>query len=304
MKLWKLVILMLLVMPAILPAANLAYAEEQPYLVLEGPDVVTAGSDVTYTISTVGGTDGGYTWWLGYVSNNAATIEDGVLTALNPGIAGIRVAGNDTGALAELHVEIVPNGNGGVRISGPDKVSIGQKVVFSATSGGVSSGTYYWFIIYSNPTGVAAINGETGELEGLSEGTAIICAVDAGSGLAGEKEVLIVPSEKQAALVSITAGVGEGFTLDLMLSIKGDIPEDASLYLAVMFDDVIYYLPNLSTSPEPFLLHPEETYFEKVLSVPVSSIPYNEYTFYAALLNSSFEFVSNLDTAFVTAGVK
>jgi len=289
---------------AVILVSTLVYAEEQPYLVLEGPDVVTVGQDVTYTVSTVNGTDSGYTWSLAYLSTDAATIEDGVLTAQSPGIAGIKVTGNDTGATAEMNVEIVSINNSGVSISGPDKVLLGNKAVFSATTGGASGGVYFWFITYSNPSNVAAIDTVTGELEALSEGTVSISAVDARSGQAGEKQVLVVQSEKQSALVSISAGVGEGFTLDLMLSIKGAIPEDASLYLAVEFDNVIHFLPNLGTEPEPFRRLPKETYFEKVLSVPVSSIPYKAYTFYAALLDSSMEFVSNLDTAFVSAGFK
>jgi len=130
--------------------------------------------------------------------------------------------------------------------------------------------------------------------------------VDAHTGPSGAKQVLVlvVQFEKQSAWVSISARVGEGFTFDLMLSIQGAIPEDASLYLAVGFDNVLHFLPNLGTESEPFRSLPKETYSEKVLSVPISSIPYKEYTFYAALLNSSMEFVSNLDKAFASADFK
>jgi len=288
--------------------AAAAYAAEHPYLVLEGPDVVHVGDTVTYTVETVGGTDSSYEWWWGYRTNDCATIENGVLTAVSPGIIGIRVAGNNTGAerQAQLHVEVVANENGDVGISGPDKVAIGSKVVFSATTGGVASESYSWVIIYSSSssTEVARLNRDTGELEGISEGTVIICAFGTSSGRAGEKTVQIVRSEKQTATVSISAGLGEGFTLDLMLFIKGDIPDGASLYIAVLYDGVLRYLPGLSTSPAPFRTNPSETFYEKVLSVPITSIPFKEYTFYAALLDDSFQFVSNLDTAVVSAGYK
>jgi len=67
----------------------------------------------------------------------------------------------------------------------------------------------------------------------------------------------------------------------------------------------IQNLPSFGTSPEPFRANPSETSFEKVLSVPIASIPYKQYTFYAALLDSSFQFVSNLDTAGpISAGYK
>lgn len=286
-----------------------AYAAEKTHVILEGPDVVEAGQTATYTVSTVGGTDSGYTWWLGYTSNDCATIEEGLLTTYNSGIAGIRVSGNDTGATAELHVEVVPSTNGdhhGVSISGPDKVLIGSKAVFTATTGGVPGPGYNWFITYSSSSSVqvAKINADTGELKGVSEGMVIISAADTGSGLSGDKTVRIVNTEEESAVVSIAAGLGEGFTVDLMLSIKGDIPEDAALYLAVRYDGVLHYIPGLGASPVPFRSEPAETYHEKVLSVPVSSIPYREYTFYAALLNSSLELVSNLDTAVVSAGYK
>jgi len=285
--------------------ATAANAEEKPYLVLEGPDKVTVGQTITYTVSTVGGIDSGYAWWLGYTSNDCATIENGVFTAVRPGIAGIRVSGNDTGALAELHVEVVSDANGGVTISGPDKVAIGAKVVFSATTGGVSSPSYNWFILYSSGLQIAKVNAETGELEGINEGSVIICAVDMSSGLSAEKTIQIVRSEKQTAMVSISAGLGEGFTLNLILSIRGDIPAGASLYVAVLFDGVLHYLPGLGTAPAPFRTNPSETFFEKVLSVPITGIPYKQYTFYAALLDSSFQFVSNLDTAGpISAGAK
>jgi len=76
-------------------------------------------------------------------------------------------------------------------------------------------------------------------------------------------------------------------------------------YIAVLFDGVLHYLPSLGTSPAPFRTNPSETFFEKVLSVPITGIPYKQYTFYAALLDSSFQFVSNLDTAGpISAGVK
>ena len=285
--------------------AATAYAEEKPYLVLEGPDRVQVGQMVTYSVKTVGGTDSGYEWWLGYSSNGCATLENGVFTAIRPGIAGIRVSGNDTGALAQLHVEVVSNENGGVSITGPDKLAIGSKAVFSATTGGVSSSSYNWFIVYSSALQVATVNADTGELEGVNEGLVILCAVDMSSGLSGEKTVQIVRSEKQTAMVSISAGLGEGFTLNVMLSIKGDIPDGASLYIAVLYDGVLHYLPGLGTSPTPFRTHPTETFFEKVLSVPITDIPYKQYTFYAALLDSSSQFVSNLDTAGpISAGYK
>lgn len=274
----------------------------EPYLVLDGADVVEVGQTATYNVETKGGTDSGYTWWLGYVSNNAATIdENGVLTASNPGIAGVRVSGNDTGVVAEHHVEIVPNHSERVIIQGPDKVGVGKTDVFSATTGGESS-EYNWFIIHSSGMQIATINADTGEFEGVSEGTVTLCAVDKATGLSGEKTVHVVESEKQSAHVAISAGLGEGFTLDLMLSIQGQVPEEAKLYIAVKYDDKLHYLPTLSTTPEPFEENPKETFFEKVLSVGIADIPYKTYTFYAALLNSSFEFVSNLDTAEVKAG--
>ncbi len=276
-------------------------AAEKPILILQGPDIVQVGASVTYSVSTQGGTDSSYTWWLGYTSNNAATIENGVFTALNPGIAGIRVCGNDTGAYAELHVQVVTDLNGAVTITGPDKVAVGKTAAFSASTGSASDGRYSWFIVYSSSQMVATLT-DTGVLTGISEGTVIMCVVDLDTGLSGEKTVLIVTSEEQPALVSISAGVGEGFTVQLVLSIRGDISADASLYIAVKFDDVILFLPSGSPSPSPFRNNPQQTIYETVLSVPVGSIPFKEYTFYAALLNSKLDLVSNLDTAVISAG--
>jgi len=172
-------------------------AQEKPFLILDGPDVVQVGKSLTYSVSTRGGTDTRYTWRLGYTSKNAATIKDGILTALNPGIVGIHVNGNDTGATAELHVQVVTNKNRSVTITGPDKVAIGNTAAFSASRGAVSDGNYARFIFYSNDAQkIAAINTDTGELEGLREGPVIIGAMDLLTGLSGEKTVLVVASEK------------------------------------------------------------------------------------------------------------
>ena len=284
--------------------AAAASAEEKPILILQGPDIVQVGTSVTYSVSTQGGTDSSYTWWLGYTSNNAATIENGVLTALNPGIAGIRVYGNDTGAYAELHVQIVTDVNGTVTITGPDKVAIGKTAAFSASTGSASDGRYNWFIFYSSSPQIATLNMDTGVLTGISEGTIIMGVVDLATGLSGEKTVLVVTSEEQARSGQHFRWVGEGFTVQLVLSIRGDIPADASLYIAVEMDGVIRFLPSGSLTPSPFRTNPQDTNFETVLSVPVSSIPYKQYTFYAALLNSQLELVSNLDTAVISAGYK
>ena len=283
--------------------AAAASAGEKPILILQGPDIVQVGTSVTYSVSTQGGADSSYTWWLGYTSNNAATIENGVLTALNPGVAGIHVVGNDTGAYAELHVQVVTDVNGTVTITGPDKVAVGKTATFSASTGSASDGRYSWFIIYSSSPYIASLT-DTGVLTGISEGTIIMSVVDLATGLSGEKTVLIVTSEEQPALVSISAGVGEGFTVQLVLSIRGDIPADASLYIAVKIDDATLFLPSGSVSASPFRANPQQTSYETVLSVPVSSIPFKQYTFYAALLNSKLELVSNLDTAVISAGYK
>lgn len=67
-------------------------AEEAPVLILDGPDVVEVGSSTAYTVTTQGGIDSDYYWWLGFTSNDAATMDDnGVLTANNPGMVGICV---------------------------------------------------------------------------------------------------------------------------------------------------------------------------------------------------------------------
>ncbi|MCF8130476.1 MAG: hypothetical protein K9N10_18350 [Deltaproteobacteria bacterium] len=272
-------------------------------LILEGPDVVQVGTSTTYSVSTQGGTDSSYEWWLGYTSNDAATMENGVLTANNPGVVGIRVYGKDTGARAELHVNVVSDTNGSVVITGPDKVVIGTTETFSAgTTGSTTEGNYFWFISYSSGSGIATLNTDTGELTGIGEGTVIIQVVDSSTGLSGSMTVDIVTTEKQSAKVNITAGLGEGFTLQLVLSIRGDIPEGASLYIAAKWDGVNHYLPSLATTPTPFRTNPRETDLETVLSVPISNIPYKEYTFYAALLNSQLELVSNLSGSVVTAG--
>ncbi len=286
-----------------------AYAAEKAHVVLEGPDMVQAGQSVTYTVSTIGGSDTGYTWWLEYASNDCAAVQDGVLTTSGPGVAGIRVSGNDTGAVAELHVEVIPVTNSsapGVSISGPDKVVAGSTIQLNATTGGMAGAGYFWFITYASAaTGkIAKINAATGELEGIGEGFVIISAVDMGTGLSGEKTVQVVNKEEQAAVVSIAAGLGEGLTIDLMLSVNGDVPAGAHLYIAVEYDGVFHFLPGMGTAPQPFRTGPSETYFEKVVSWPVTSMPYKEYTFYAGLLNGSLALVSNLDTAAVSAGYK
>jgi hypothetical protein len=290
---------------AIILFFSTARAENPPYLVLTGPDVVQVGQIVTYTVSTRAGTDSSYTWWMGYTSNNAATIENGVLKAINPGLAGIRVVGNDTGAMAEMHVQVLPNALGGVSITGPDKVAIGEKEVFSATTGGVAGGYYNWMITLPYPYWqIATINADTGELVGVGVGSVTLSAVDMSTGLTGKKTVLIVSSEKKPAKVNISAGLGEGMTLAVLLSIQGAVPAGSSLYVAVMANNVIYYLPSFTTTLTPFRTNPTETYLEKILSVPIADIPYNTYTFYAVLLDSSLKLASNLDVAVVTAGKK
>jgi hypothetical protein len=270
-------------------------AAEQPLLILEGPDVVQVGSATTYSVSTQGGTDSGYEWWLGYTSNDAATMENGVLTANNPGVVGIRVYGKDTGARAELHVNVVSDTNGSVVITGPDKVVIGTTETFSAsTTGSTTVGNYAWFISYSSASGIATLNTDTGEFTGIGEGTVIINVVDLGTGLSGSMTVDIVTTEKQTAKVNITAGLGEGFTLQATLSIRGDIPEGASLYIAFKYDGAYHFLPTGTTAMTPFRTNPQETDLETVYSVRISDVPNGEYTFYAALLNSQSQFVSNL----------
>ena len=103
----------------------------------------------------------------------------------------------------------------------------------------------------------------------------------------------------------ISAGLGEYFTLVVMLTIEGkNIPADAILYIAVKYDGVIHYLPTLSTTPTPFRANPTETYYEKVYSVPITSIPLKTYTFYAAIMDSQFQFVSNLAETSVKAGTE
>ncbi|MCP4579639.1 MAG: hypothetical protein GY846_25490 [Deltaproteobacteria bacterium] len=275
-------------------------------LILEGPNVVEVGTSTPYSVTTQGGTDSSYTWEWRYRTNNAATIdENGVLTANNPGVVGIMVIGNDTGARADLHVNVVTDKNGSVVITGPDKVVIGAKVTFTASTTGTSEGNYTWFTSSSSSiTHIGVIDSYTGEFTGLTEGTVIIGVVDSTTGLSSSKTVDVVTTEKQAAKVSITAGLGEGFTLQLVLSIRGDIPENASLYIAVKYDGVIHYLPSLTTTPTPFRTNPQETDLETVLSVLINNIPYKEYTFYAALLNNQLELVSNLSSTVVSAGRK
>ena len=295
-----------LVFLATLFCASAVCAQENPLVILEGPDVVQVGTSTTYSVSTQGATDSSYTWEWGYRTNDAATIdENGVLTANNPGVVGIRVYGNDTGARAELHVNVVSDKNSSVVITGPDKVVIGAKETFSASTTGGADGNYNWFIFYqsSSTSQVATLDTDTGEFTGISEGTVKIGVVDLATGLSGEKTVDIVTTEKQTARVSITAGLGEGFTLQATLSIRGDIPEDASLYIAIKYDGAFHFLPSGTTTMTPFRTDPRETDLETVYSVPISGIPLKEYTFYAALLNSQHQLISNLSSSSVTAGL-
>ncbi len=282
-------------------AAYAEDAQDTPYLVVDGPDMVEVGQSATYAVSTVGGVDSAYEWWWGWRTNDCATIENGVLTALNPGVIGIRVRGEQTGAYAELTVDIVPNGQGGVAISGPDKVAVGAKVQFTAATGGVPAESYSWLITSQYPYWGIARMYENGELEGLDTGSVTIRAVDV-SGLFAEKTVEIVGAEPEDPVVSITAGMCENFELCVMLSISGNIPADAALYLAVQVDGVLYFLPNLSTSVTPFRTHPVETFHEKVLAVPFFSIPYKTYTFYAVLANSSFQIIGEISSSAITGG--
>jgi len=272
----------LLLILASLFCASAVCAAEQPLVILEGPDVVQVGTSTTYSVSTQGGTDSSYTWEWCYRTNDAATIdENGVLTASNPGVVGIRVYGNDTGARAELHVNVVSDKNGSVVITGPDKVVIGTTKTFSAsTTGSTTEGNYAWYIYYqsSSTSQIATLDTDTGELTGVNEGTVIIGVVDLATGLSGSMTVDIFTTEKQTAKVNITVGLGEGLTLQATLSIRGDIPENASLYIAVKYDGVIHYLPSLATTPTPFRTSPQETDLETVLSVPIDNIPYKEYT--------------------------
>ena len=120
-------------------------AQADPYLELIGPDSVQLGHTATYTVTTVGGTDSSYTWRQSYSTNDSGTIsQEGVLTTMNVGVFGLQVIGNDTGASASLHIEIVPNEYGGVAIAGPDEVAVGGKITLTATTGGVSSYWYSW----------------------------------------------------------------------------------------------------------------------------------------------------------------
>ena len=139
------------------------------------------------------------------------------------------------------------------------------------------------------------------EIEGVKEGWVEVEARDIPSGLEGKKRVNIV-SKVGKPQVRISAGMGAYFTLALTLDIEGNIPEDAILYIAVKWDGVIHYLPTLSTTPTPFRTNPTETFYENVLSVPLVNVPFNTYTFYAAIMDSQFRFMSNLATAVIEAG--
>ena len=174
-------------------------AADQPTLILEGPDVVQVGTSTAYTVSTQGGTDSSYTWWWGYRTNESATIDaNGVLTANNPGVVGICVYGNDTGARAELHVNVVSDTNASVVITGPDKVVVGTTETFSAsTTGSTTEGNYYWYIYYSSASGIATLNSDTGELTGIEEGTVKIGVVDSATGLSGSITVDIVTTQNR-----------------------------------------------------------------------------------------------------------
>ena len=120
-------------------------AQAEPYLELIGPNVVQLGQTATYTVTTLEGTDSDYTWGYNYVTNDAATIsEEGVLTTKNPGLFSLYVDGNDTGAFAILLVEVIPNEYGGVVIAGPDEVAVGEKIILTATTGGVPGVAYFW----------------------------------------------------------------------------------------------------------------------------------------------------------------
>ena len=282
-----------------------------PYLDLVGPNVVQVGQVITYSVTTVGGTDSSYTWSWNYRTNNSATIsEDGVLTTANPGIFGLQVYGNDTGAQSQLRVEIVPNEYGGVAIAGPSEVAVGKKITLTATTGGVPGSYYSWLPgesssgLWYAQAGLAPLDEDDNavEIEGRAEGWVEITAVDA-SGLSETKRINIVENVEKPN-VSISAGMGANFTLALTLNIQGNIPADAILYIAVQWDGVIHYLPSLSTTPTPFRTSPTETYYENVLSVPLVNVPYNTYTFYAAIMDSQFQFVSNLAKSSVTAGTK
>ncbi len=286
-------------------------AQAEPYLELIGPDVVQLGHTATYTVTTLGGTDSSYTWGYAYMTNDAATIsEEGVLTTTNPGVFCVRVYGNDTHAAAELVVSVVPNEYGGVVVSGPDEVAVGGKIILTATTGGVPGSNYMWQQGDCSASGqcyrvanVASVAGDENaiEIEGVGEGWINVIATDQTNGLYEVKRVDIV-SKVGKPQVRINAGMGAYFTLALMLKIEGNIPEDAILYIAVKWDGVIHYLPTLSTTPTPFRTNPTETYNENVLSVPLVNIPFNKYTFYAAIMDSQFRFVSNLATAEVEAG--
>lgn len=272
-------------------------AEEAPILILDGPDVVEVGSSTAYTVTTQGGIDSDYYWWLGFTSNDAATMDDnGVLTANNPGMVGICVLGKDTGALAELHVDVVSAENSSVVITGPDKVVMGTKETFSAGTTGTSGGNYFWSIFYRSASGIATLDKDTGELTAIGEGRVGINATNLSSGALGSKYVDIVTTQKQTAHVDIKAEIGGGFplTLQVKVSIRGDIPEDASLYVAGRWDGVLHYLPSFGTTMTPFDENPE-TGVETVYSVEVDDIPQQKACiFFAALLDSERNFISNI----------
>ena len=288
-------------------------AQAEPYLELIGPDVVQVGDTVTYTVTTLGGTDSSYYWLNNFTTNDSATIsQEGVLTTKNPGLFDFDVIGNDTGARANLLVKVVPNEDGGVVIVGPDEVAVGGKIILTATTGGVPN-MYYWNYGGSSHSigcdycvaklALVADDENAVEIEGVKEGWVEIIARDIPSGLNASKRVYVV-SKVGKPQVSISAGLGMNFSLALTLNIEGNIPEDAILYIAVKWDGVIHYLPTLSTTPTPFRTNPTETFYENVLSVPLVNVPLNTYTFYAAIMDSQFRFVSNLATAEIEAGTK
>lgn len=285
-------------------------AQAAPYLELTGPDVVQLGHVATYSVKTLEGTDSSYTWGYTYVTNDAATIsQEGVLTTTNPGLFKVKVYGNDTFAQAELLVQVVPNEKGGVVIAGPDEVAVGGKIILTATTGG-TPGSYSWSFNCSASGQCykvikwAPVAGDENavEIEGIGEGWVDIQCADR-SGLFDRRRVNVV-SHGGKPVVSICAGLGEYFALALTLNIEGNIPADAILYIAVQWDGVIHYLPTLSTTPTPFRTNPTETFGENVLSVPLVSVPYNTYTFYAAIMDSQFQFVSNLASSTVQAGTQ
>lgn len=192
-----------------------------------------------------------------------------------------------------------------ILISGPSSVAVGETVQLEAsTSTGIDE-DYYWFRSATTEGDWPFKVSEKGIVTGLKIGTGFIVVMGKSTGLTKTFEFSITSGKDVTLSVDkqIITTKDHEFHIEIDCQVKNTPPKGSRLYVAVKTNDNFYFFPSLKQEMEVYKENPKATTYQ-VIQFPIQSVPYNNYTFYAAMLNKGGKLNSNLDSVTFSGGYK